>query len=460
MNVTELVHGLRKTFQQGITRPLAYRQQQLAGLRRFLDEHENEVVNALHADLGKPRVESLSAEIAVVRAELAYTQKHLSRWMRPVKVSTPLIAQPGQSKIYSEPLGVVLIIAPWNYPVQITLAPLIGALAAGNVVILKPSELAPAVSRLLADKLPNYIDQHCLRIVEGGVPETTALLNEHFDHIFYTGSGRVGEVVMTAAAKHLTPVTLELGGKSPAIVDASANLDVAARRIVWSKFSNAGQTCVAVDYLLVEEHCANALLQKLRQTIVQFYGEQPQTSPDYGRIINAHHYQRLIKLIENSGKIYVGGTGDASQRYIAPTILTDVPPSAPVMQEEIFGPILPVFIVKNVQEAVTFINARPKPLALYLFSDSHAVREDVIANTSSGSVSVNFPMLQLVVPELPFGGVGASGMGAYHGKKSFDTFSHAKSVLIKPSWFDLSVFYPPYGKGFLRLVKWFMCRKP
>ena len=448
--------GLRQNFNKGITRPLSYRQRQLAGIERFIKECEGKIETALHDDMGKPSAEALATEIGFVASELKFTQKKLATWMKQKRVPTTLVAQPGRSIIYPEPLGVVLIIAPWNYPINLTLVPVIGALAAGNCVVLKPSEVAPATSKLLANELPKYIDNDCLTVVEGAVPETTALLAEKFDHIFYTGNGAVGRIVMTAAAKNLTPVTLELGGKSPCIVDSNTNLDVAAKRIVWGKFSNAGQTCIAPDYILAHESIEDELLKKMAKTLQEFYGDNPQKSPDYGRVINSHHYQRLMKLLPGSGDIYIGGKGDEKECYIAPTILCNVTSDSPVMADEIFGPILPVLKVKNIDEAIEFVNSRPKPLSLYLFSSDREMRERVIANTSSGSVSLNYPMMQITVPTLPFGGVGASGMGAYHGKTSFDTFSHYKSILIKPTWFDLSIFYPPYTPKFMRLIRWLM----
>lgn len=451
--MTTMFSELRQHFDKGCTRTLAYRKQQLSGLMRFLQECESEIFTALATDIGKPQAESLSAEIGLVMSEAKLLQKNLARWMKPKRVATPLLAQPGKSVIYPEPLGVVLVIAPWNYPLQLTLAPLAGALAAGNCVVLKPSEMAAATSQLLADRLPRYIDTNCLAIVQGGIDETTALLREPFDHIFYTGSGAVGKIVMTAAAKNLTPVTLELGGKSPCIVDEETDLDVAAKRIIWGKFSNAGQTCVAPDYVLAHENIEERLLLKLREKLQDFYGNDPRTSRDYGRIINERHYQRLMNLLPGSGEVYVGGQGDAATRYFPPTILSNVPADAPVMAEEIFGPILPVLKVKNMHEAIQFVNARPKPLALYIFSSNKITCENIIERTSSGGVSVNYPMMQLTIPDLPFGGVGASGMGAYHGKASFDTFTHYKSVLMKPLWFDLSVMYPPYSPLFMRLCR-------
>lgn len=453
---SQMVLRLRENFRTGLTRSATYRQQQLTGLLRFLKECETDIMAALRADLGKSAAEAFATEIGFTAAEVKLTQKKLAAWMSPKKVPTGLIAQPGKSVIYPEPLGVVLIIGPWNYPIQTCLAPLIGALAAGNCVVLKPSELAPACSKLLSRELPQYIDSNCLSVIEGGVAETTELLEQSFDHIFYTGNGRVGRIVMSAAAKHLTPVTLELGGKSPCLVDANADLDAAARRIVWGKFTNAGQTCVAPDYVLADAAIVNALLDKMRIATQEFYGSNPKASPDYGRIVNVHHYQRLFKLLAGSGDLFIGGSGDESECYFAPTILRNVTPDAPVMAEEIFGPILPVISVKDMDDAITFVNARPKPLALYLFSSSSAVQQRVIAATSSGSVCVNHTMMQVAVPSLPFGGVGASGMGAYHGKSTFDTFTHFKSVLTKPTWFDPSLLYPPYKTMFMKFIRWIM----
>jgi aldehyde dehydrogenase (NAD+) len=339
---------------------------------------------------------------------------------------------------------VVLVIAPWNYPFQLAIAPAIAAVAAGNTVLLKPSEVAPHTSALIARWLPRYVDASCIRVIEGGVSETTKILEQRFDHIFYTGNGVVGRIVMTAAAKHLTPVTLELGGKSPCIVDRTADLDVAARRIVWGKFYNAGQTCVAPDHVLVEESVHDALLNRMVATLRSFYGDDPQASADYGRIINGRHHARLLRLLEQSGTVVCGAEHDASDRYIAPTILKDVPLESAVMGEEIFGPILPVLSVPNVDAAIRIINDRPKPLALYIFSSDERTQQRVIERTSSGGMAINHVWLHLAVPGLPFGGVGESGMGAYHGRHGFETFSHRRGVLKKPTMVDPDLLYPPY----------------
>lgn len=449
-----MLSHLRDSFNRGLTRPLSYRQQQLAGLDTFLREREGEIEQALFHDLGKPAMEAFATEINILQREVKLMRKQLSAWVKPKRVPTTLFLQPGRSMIYSEPYGVVLIISPWNYPIQLALAPLMGAIAAGNCVVLKPSEIAPATSRLLAEALPHYLDPASISVVEGGVTETAALLEQEFDYIFYTGGSSVGRLVMTAAAKHLTPVTLELGGKSPCIVDQTANLTVAARRIIWGKFTNAGQTCIAPDYLLVQEDIKEALLHEMRVALDTFYGSNPMTSPDYGRIINLNHFRRLAGLLQGGGKIVVGGETNEQQRYIAPTILDEVSPNSPVMANEIFGPILPVITVKNSNEAIQFINKRPKPLALYLFSTDKALQQQILAQTSSGSVCLNHVVMQVAVPALPFGGVGQSGMGAYHGKASFDTFSHQKSVLSKPSWFDPSFMYPPYKPLLKKLLRW------
>jgi aldehyde dehydrogenase (NAD+) len=417
----------------------------------FFDEREAEIKQALFQDLGKPSMEAFIAEIAITKKEIAYACKNLNSWMQPVSVSTLFVAKPGSSHIQSEPLGVVLIISPWNYPVQLALGPLVGAIAAGNCAVIKPSEFAPATSKLLATLLPQYIDKACVQIVEGAIEESTALLDERFDHIFFTGSHAVGKIVMAAAAKHVTPVTLELGGKSPCIVDRDSNIQAAAERILWGKFSNAGQTCIAPDYLLVHEEIEEKLLHQMKKQLRTFYSDEPKKSKDYGRIVNKAHYQRLMNLINQSGSVFVGGEGDEDERYIAPTILHNVSADAPIMNEnmEIFGPILPVLKIKSMEDAVHFINQRPKPLTLYLFSDDKKVQTYVEENTSSGSLVINHTLLQVGIPALPFGGVGSSGMGSYHGKQSFDTLSHRKSVFIKPNAGLIDptkMLYPPYNE--------------
>jgi aldehyde dehydrogenase (NAD+) len=363
--------------------------------------------------------------------------------MKPETVATTLLVQPARSHVHKEPYGVVLIIAPWNYPFTLAIDPLIGALAAGNCCILKPSEVSASTAELIASLVPRYLDPACVQVVLGGVDRTTELLAERFDYLFYTGNGTVGRIVMTAAARHLTPLTLELGGKSPCLVDRSANLEVTARRIAWGKFFNAGQTCVAPDYVLVHRHAQEPFLEAMQKTVQAFYGGSPESSPDFGRIINTRHTRRLAGLL-GSGKAVVGGTFDEEGRYVAPTVLRDVSPDSPVMHDEIFGPILPVLAVDDMERAIEFVNGRHKPLALYVFAEDAAVSQSVIDRTSSGGAVVNHTWMHLSVPELPFGGVGESGLGAYHGRHSFETFTHRKAVLEKPSSIDPAFVYPPY----------------
>jgi aldehyde dehydrogenase (NAD+) len=440
-----VVDRLRAAYDSGRTRPLAWRRQQLGRMKALLVEHEAEFLAALAADLGKPRVEAWATDLGIVISEIEHTLKRLDRWSRPEKVRIPLAQRPGRGRVYREPLGVVLVIAPWNYPVHLALLPMMGAIAAGNCVVGKPSEVAAHTSATLARLVPEYLDPECVAIVEGGVTETEALLARRFDHVFYTGNERVGQVVMEAAAQHLTPVTLELGGKSPVIVADDADLDVAARRIAWGKFLNAGQTCVAPDYALVTRAVATPLVERLARSVAEFYGPDPKASPDYARIVNERHFRRLEAFL-GDGTATVGGQTDPEQRYIAPTVLAGVAHDAPVMADEIFGPLLPIIPVSDVDEAIAFVNSRARPLALYLFSQSGAVRERVLAHTTSGGVGVNATVLQTAVPELPFGGVGASGMGAYHGRSSFETFSHRKGVLAKSTRVDPRLGYPPYSR--------------
>jgi len=451
--VAARVSALRATFESGRTRPYAWRMDQLAAVLRMLEAEQAAITEALRQDLGKPALEAWASEINEVVASTKYARKHLKKWMRPERVATPLPLQPGKSFVQREPLGVVLVIAPWNYPLLLSLSPLVGALAAGNTALLKPSEVAPATSALLARIVPQYLDRDAVAVLEGGVEETTEILAQRFDHVFYTGNGAVGRIVMEAAAKHLTPVTLELGGKSPCIVDEQTDVAVAARRIAWAKFWNCGQTCVAPDYLLVHERVHDRFVAQLVETVRAFFGQRPEESRDYGRIVNQRHLRRLVALLPKSGDVALGGQFDEGDRYLSPTVLTSVPADAPVMADEIFGPILPVLKVASVDEAVRFVSARPKPLALYLFSQRAAHQQKVLEGTSSGGMLINHTLLHLAVQGLPFGGVGPSGMGAYHGRYSFDTFTHRRAVLKKPTSIDPSLLYPPYTdakEGWLR----------
>ncbi len=437
------LRNLRSSFEGGRTQSLAWRSAQLSALETLLGACEKEIIAALRDDLGKPPQETWMTEIATVARDAAYCRRHLGRWSRPHRVLTPLIAQPARSWLLPEPLGVVLIIGAWNYPMQLTLAGLAAAVAAGNCVVVKPSELAPRTSALLARRIPEFLDADCVRVVEGGVAETTALLGLRFDHILYTGNARVGRIVMAAAAKHLTPVTLELGGKSPCLVLPDADLEVAARRIAWGKFTNAGQTCIAPDYLLTDAETETQLLPLLQEAVRDMYGDDPLQSPSYGRIVNARHFERLSRLL-GSGTVMLGGQTSAADRYIAPTILTHVGADSPAMQEEIFGPILPVLRVRDEAEALHFIRERDKPLAAYLFTDNHSAEHRFLEAVSAGNVCINDTMMFMTVPELPFGGVGESGMGAYSGERGFRTFSHMKAVMKRGWWPDVALRYAPY----------------
>ncbi|MBU1236816.1 MAG: aldehyde dehydrogenase family protein [Gammaproteobacteria bacterium] len=458
MDIPATVTRLRRTFDSGITKPLEWRHEQLRGMRRMLVERAAEFDLALSEDLGKHPIESKLTETGMAVGEIDHTLRHLKRWLAPRHRGVPLMLQPASAKVMLEPLGVVLVIAPWNYPVLLSLTPLIGALAAGNVAILKPSELAVSTSVLLARLLPKYLDPNAIAVVEGGVDETTLLLEQRFDHIFYTGNGRVGRVVMTAAAKHLTPVTLELGGKSPVWVDDSVDLAAAARRIAWGKFINCGQTCVAPDYLLAAPAVADKLAPLLARAIVEMYGATPATSHDYGRIVNVRQFHRLATLLDE-GRVVAGGQTDEAQRYIAPTVLDHVAPDAWLMRDEIFGPILPIVRVPDLDAALAHIRAGDKPLALYAFTDDTATRKRFEDETSSGAIGFNVVVAHLGAPDLPFGGVGPSGIGAYHGRRSVETFSHEKPVLKKPLRPDtLRLVMPPYGKAAERIIRWMMKR--
>jgi aldehyde dehydrogenase (NAD+) len=445
-HIDEQLGRVRRGFADGVVRAIGDRETQLRQLRRFLVEREDDLTAALRTDLGKSALEAYSTEIGFTIKEIDLALGELRRWTEPRKAKLPFHLKPGAAEIVQEPLGTVLIIAPWNYPLQLLLAPLVPALAAGNTAILKPSEIAPATAAAIARHLPDYLDSRAVQVVTGGVPETTRLLEQRFDHIFYTGNGTVGRVVMRAAAEHLTPVILELGGKSPAIVAADARIDVTARRIAWGKWINAGQTCVAPDYVLVEESVTSQLLTALGQAIEAFYGEDPMSSGDYGRIVSDRHFERLTGLLDaDAGTIAIGGRSDRAARYIAPTVVTDVDVDGPLMSEEIFGPILPVVPIPSIDAAIEFVNSRPKPLALYVFTERDAAAEKVIGRTSSGGVTVNHTLLHLAVADLPFGGVGESGMGSYHGEHGFDVYSHAKPVLHRRTRPDPGIAYPPYG---------------
>lgn len=425
------VARLRAGFATGRTKPLAWRLGQLQALRTLLTEQADVLLAALRADLGKGPKEAYRTEIGFTLNELDHTVAHLAEWLAPRPAPVPEAFRPAEARVVRDPLGVVLVIAPWNYPLQLALTPLVGALAAGNAVVVKPSELAPATSAALARLLPRYLDPQAVAVVEGAVAETTALLEERFDHIFYTGNGTVGRIVMAAAARNLTPVTLELGGKSPVLVEPGVDLAATAERLVRGKFLNAGQTCVAPDYVLAIGDIAAALEEHLAAAVLAQYGQDPSADEEYGRIVNERHFDRLTGLL-GEGRVVTGGVHDRATRYLAPTVLADVSPDAPVMQEEIFGPVLPVIGVPDLDAAIAFVNERDKPLALYAFTESARTKQRLAEETSSGALAFGLPVSHLAVPDLPFGGVGESGMGRYHGEYSIDTFSHTKAVLDKP----------------------------
>ncbi|WP_167131418.1 aldehyde dehydrogenase family protein [Paramicrobacterium chengjingii] len=452
------VERVRGAFSRGLTKPYEWRRDQLVALRSLLLDNQELLERALVRDLGKHPTESQATEIGIVLTELDHTLRHLKRWLRPRRVSVPLVLAPASARTVYEPLGTVLIIGPWNYPVQLILAPLIGALAAGNAVVLKPSELAPATSEVLAALVPTYLDDRAVAVVEGDASTARDLLAQSFDHIFFTGSTAVGKIVAKAASENLTPVTLELGGKSPAYIDNSVDLEAAARRLIWGKLLNAGQTCVAPDYVLTTPRTADALIPHLRAAIAEFYGDDPSLSGDFGRIVSTRHAGRLRDLLDGHDPV-IGGRVDATERYVEPTVIDDVDPSSAIMTEEIFGPILPIVHVADAAEAIRFIADRDKPLSLYVFSDHADVRRRFVRDTSSGALAFGLPAAHLSVPDLPFGGVGASGMGAYHGELSFTTFSHAKAVLLKKLAPDtMGVVYPPFTSGKSAIVRRLIAR--
>lgn len=435
MEIASLVARQRAFFATGATRPPAFRREQLDRLAAAIEAREDDILAAMHADLGKPAIDAYLSEVALTLSGIRHARRTVHRWMRPERRGLPLVAWPAKAHVQREPLGVALILSPWNYPFYLLLTPLVGAIAGGNCAVAKPSEFAPHCARAIADLIGATFPAEYIAVVEGDRSVAEALLRERFESIFFTGGTEVGRVVMAAAARHLTPVTLELGGKSPCVVCADARLEVAARRIVWGKFLNAGQTCVAPDYVLVERTAHDRLVEAMRRAATEFYG------PDYGRIVNRRHFDRLLALLSD-GQIACGGTHDAARLHLAPTILTQVSPAAPVMQEEIFGPILPVLAFDSLDEALARVRARPAPLALYFFSEDRAKQRRVVAETQSGSVCLNDVVMQMIGNRLPFGGVGMSGMGASHGRAGFDAFTQQRSVVRCGTAFDPALRYP------------------
>jgi len=442
MCFTAIVQRQRAFFQSGATRSLEFRRVQLRKLHDALLARESALLAALHADLRKSPQEAYATEIGLVLAEIRHALRHLPGWMKPQRRGAPLLAWPARGFIFPEPYGVALVIGPWNYPLQLLLAPLVGALAAGNCGVLKPSEFAPHTAAAIAQLIAAVFPVEYLTVAQGEREVAEGLLREKFDTIFFTGSTNVGRAVMAAAARHLTPVTLELGGKCPCLVCADAPLDISARRIAWGKFMNAGQTCVAPDYVLVDRRIRDGLLAALRRAVRAFYGDDPSKSLDYGRIINRKHFDRLTAYL-GDGQIVCGGQHEAGDLYLAPTILTGAPPDAPVMREEIFGPILPVLEYDSLEDGLALLRDRPTPLALYLFTPDRATQERVLAQTRSGGVCLNDTVTHMIGHDLPFGGLGDSGLGAYHGRASFDCFTHRRSVLRRSLAVDPSLRNPP-----------------
>ena len=439
------------SYRKGITKPIKYREEQLKALQTCLLDNEIEFRNALREDLHKSEFESVLTELSLVYDEISTALDNLSSWTSSKSQSK---AHPkymwalDSLQLVPEPYGTVLVIAPWNYPVQLALSPIVGAIAAGNAVVLKPSEISKACERVLAALLPKYLDEDTFCVVTGAKEETQKLLEQKFDYIFFTGSTKVGKIVMKAAAEHLTPVTLELGGKSPVIIDDSCDLEQAAQRIAWGKFTNAGQTCVAPDYALILSSLIPRFTEEMKKVITEMFGEDPQQSKDYGRIITQDHFERISGYL-SQGEVLYGGHADSEERYIQPTILGSIKQGADVMQDEIFGPILPLIPIESLDEAVSFIVERPKPLALYLFTSKSEVKKKFELETSSGSMLINDTLIHLSCNTLPFGGVGDSGMGAYHGEYSFKTFSHMKPVMHKTTKLEKlneKFRYPPYDE--------------
>jgi aldehyde dehydrogenase (NAD+) len=450
VDIARIVARLRAVHAGGRTRDAAWRIRQLEGIERLVDERESEIAAALEKDLGRTAAEAWLGDVASTKGEAAYARKRVKRWMRRRPRSLSANQLPGFAWIQHEPLGVVLVIAPWNYPVYLALSPLVAAVSAGNAVVVKPSEVAPATSGLLARLIPQYLDPDAIVVVEGDAATTQELLSQGFDHVLFTGGTEVGRKIMAAAAPHLTPVLLELGGKSPVIVAADADLDVVARRVVWGKLLNSGQTCIAPDYVLVERSVRDALVQKMSDTVTQFLADRPGGL----RVVNERQFDRLASYLSGtSGRVASGGGLDREALTIEATILVDPAPDDAVMGEEIFGPILPVLAVDSMDEAIEFVRARPKPLAAYYFTRSKALRARFLSEISSGAAVVNHVGMHVLAPQLPFGGVGPSGTGAYHGKWGFEAFSHRKSVLTKPFSPDLKLLYPPYTDKALNLLR-------
>ncbi|CAH4030316.1 unnamed protein product [Pieris brassicae] len=464
VNIGEVVEKARDAFNRGITKPLEWRKKQLKSLLRMYEENYNVMIEVLQKDLRRSKTEAVLLEVEYLINDLKNTIHYLEEWAKPERPSKGLVNILDDVVVYNDPYGLVLIIGAWNYPLQLLLLPMAGAIAAGNAVVVKPSELAEASATFIAETLPKYLDSDAIAVVEGGPEETTELLKNRFDYIFYTGGTNVGKIVYSAATKNLTPVTLELGGKSPTYIDNTVDMEVTTKRILWGKFINAGQTCIAPDYVLCSREVQDKFVEYAKTILKEWYGEDPQKSSDLCRIINGRHYSRLQALLNASkDKVAIGGKSDSQDRYISPTILTNVSPDDKIMEDEIFGPILPIVPVENAYEAIKFINAREHPLVLYVFSEQKNIQKLFTEQTRSGSLCVNDTIMFYGVDTLPFGGVGNSGVGAYHGKASFDTFTHKKSCLIK-NFAAIgeklaSGRYPPYTDGKLSFISMLMRKR-
>ncbi|XP_026321136.1 aldehyde dehydrogenase, dimeric NADP-preferring isoform X1 [Hyposmocoma kahamanoa] len=463
-SIPETVQKAHDAFNRGVTKPMEWRRKQLKSMLRMYEENQDAMVEALRKDLRRSKMEALLLEVDYLINDLKNTLHHLDEWAKPVRPSKTIVNMLDDVVIYNDPYGVVLVIGAWNYPLQLLLLPMSGAIAAGNAVVVKPSELSVNCANFIAEMLPKYLDNDAVLVVEGGPKETTELLQQKFDYIFFTGGTGIGKIVYEAATKSLTPVTLELGGKSPVYIDNTVDIVVSARRILWGKFINAGQTCIAPDYVLCSKEVQDKFVEAAKKVLYEWYGEDPQKSPDLCRIVNSRHFSRLQSLLDASvNKIVVGGKTDAQDRFIEPTIVANVTEKDKIMEGEIFGPILPIVPVENAYEAIKFINAREKPLTMYIFTTNATVRDSLLNNTSSGSVCCNDTVMQMGVDTLPFGGVGHSGMGAYHGKATFDTFTHKKSCLIK-NFAAIgeklgSGRYPPYTDSNLNFIRTLMRKR-
>ena len=451
--VIEMLKEHKEYFHNGLTRDINFRITQLKKLKDAIKKHEKNILEALYKDLRKSEFEAYSTEIGFVLDSIGHMIKNLKSWAKPVKVKTPIHQFPSRTYVMYEPYGTVLIVGPFNYPFQLVIEPLIGAMAAGNCAIIKPSESTPAISALIKKLIEETFNKEYIRVVEGEREITSALINSPFDYIFFTGSVLVGRIVMEAAAKNLVPVTLELGGKSPTIVDKTANLHTAAKRIMWGKLMNTGQTCIAPDYLLVHKDIKEQLLICLKKAIIDFYGSDTSKSKDYGRIVNAKQFDRLASIINrDKSKIVYGGSYNREDLYIEPTLIANAAWQDASMEDEIFGPILPILEYDDLNEAIKMINERPKPLALYLFTEDASVEHKVLNSISFGGGCVNDTISHAASPHMPFGGVGSSGIGGYHGEESFKTFSHRKSILKKSTTFNMNIIFPPY-KNKVNLVR-------